>query len=585
MILPGRPLTDADLAKLAACGIPQELADRARLRRVDSAEGAVIVGRNGAGDYAGVIFPYTSLGEEQVREFRLRRDTPEIEFKDGKLHERNKYLSPPGRGNMLYLVPGTPGEWLKSSTLPAVVTEGEKKTLCLWALAHYGLGDAAETPRFLPIGLPGVWNWRGTVGKTSGPDGSRRDVKGTISDLDRIAWKSRGVTIVFDANASTNESVAAARVGLAKELTRRGAKVSILDLPSVEGVNGIDDLTGKWGPDRVIELFRHARPWNQASKAKQYPAPEVLTVSDLLRLNTLAPEMLIEDTLPRRGASLVAGMQKSGKTLFAVQSAVSVATGAAMFGCYRVLTQGAVMIIEQDDPAGAASVKDILQRSNVPETAPIYFVPCLPFSLGPAFVEWLEGQIRNLHLVLAVLDSYTSLRSARGSGGDIVKAEHAEMTLLDGLGKRANCLVELVHHESKGSAALDWSAKAGGTFAMTMATESLVSISRFGDLPMGAGERLVRIRGRHMEDREMVLRLKKETLNYEHLLEGGAASLYPVLVQLHDEFGLRPFSPKDYCHASGLGRTAAHHRLNILHRAGALSKSGHGEYRLSAEVK
>jgi hypothetical protein len=87
-------LTPSDLSKLAACGISGELAQQAQLRRVDSAEGARMVGRNGSGDYSGLIFPYLWPGENQPREYRLRRDRPEIEYKDGKPHERNKQKFP-----------------------------------------------------------------------------------------------------------------------------------------------------------------------------------------------------------------------------------------------------------------------------------------------------------------------------------------------------------------------------------------------------------------------------------------------------------------------------------------------------------
>jgi hypothetical protein len=127
-------LTSADLAKLAASGISPELEKRAQLRRVDSAEGARLVGRNGSDDYSGLIFPYIWPGETGPREYRLRRDRPEIEYKDGKPHERNKYLTAPGRGNLLYLVPGTVPEWLADPSLPVAIAEGEKKSLALLGL-------------------------------------------------------------------------------------------------------------------------------------------------------------------------------------------------------------------------------------------------------------------------------------------------------------------------------------------------------------------------------------------------------------------------------------------------------------------
>ena len=87
-------------------GIDHASADRARLRRVDSLTGAEIVGRK-SGNYAGILIPYLRPGSDHVREYRLRRDHPEMEYDaSGNLTPRQKYLSPPGRSNMLYVVPG-----------------------------------------------------------------------------------------------------------------------------------------------------------------------------------------------------------------------------------------------------------------------------------------------------------------------------------------------------------------------------------------------------------------------------------------------------------------------------------------------
>lgn len=250
-------LTSSDLSKLAACGIPAELAERARLRRVDSKQGGELIGRNGSGDYAGIVFENIFPGETRPREYRVRLDRPPIEYKDGKPKEKGKYLSPPGRGNLLYFVPGTEAEWLSNPALPAIVTEGEKKTLGLWGCAWDSLGDSAEVPRFLPIGLQGVWSWRGTIAKTEGPDGERRNVKGTIPDIQRVVWKGRKVTILFDTNVRENESVQAARAQLTDELRKLGAIVSWFAWPddTPAGVNGIDDLIGMWGAEKVRHLI------------------------------------------------------------------------------------------------------------------------------------------------------------------------------------------------------------------------------------------------------------------------------------------------------------------------------------------
>lgn len=246
-------ITAQDQATLRQSYITPDLARQARIFRVDSLEGAELVGRNGGGNYAGLVFPNIWPGEPRPREYRLRRDRPDLERKpDGTLKEKAKYLSPPGRANLFYIPPGTPPEYLSDVTIPAVFTEGEKKALAL--LRFF----AERGERVLVIALPGVWNWIGTVSKTGDENGARRDVKGPIPDFDGIAWGGRVVHIVFDANVASNDSVRAARHGLKKELAGRGATVRLLDVPQIEGVNGIDDLLALKGPEFVQSLFAQA---------------------------------------------------------------------------------------------------------------------------------------------------------------------------------------------------------------------------------------------------------------------------------------------------------------------------------------
>ena len=294
--------------------------------------------------------------------------------------------------------------------------------------------------------------------------------------------------------------------------------------------------------------------------------------------------MLIEGVRSSAGANLIVGAAKSGKTLEAVQEGIAIASGSPLFGFYRILNPGPVLFIEQDDPAGAGSIKTILERSTVPVAGiPFHLVAGVPFQFGGEFLEWLDNQIARLKARAAFIDSYTAMRGSRPKGVDIVKAEQSDLTQMDALAKRHNCAIQIIHHSSKGSAGLDWSEKAAGTFAMSAATESQMFISRFPDLDGAAPERLVRIRGRHSEDLEMVLRFRKETLDYEHVLEGGAAVLYPAVVQLRTAFGTQPFSPKDMSHATGLAIATVHRHISRLYRANAIQKRGYGEYVLVVE--
>ena len=221
---------------------------------MDSLTGGEIVGRRGGGDYSGILIPYFLPGSDQVRDYRLRRDHPDLEYDAaGSLKAKRKYLSPPGRSNMLYLPPGVSQSLLGDPMLPVVITEGEFKTLALWRAAHH---RASSRPRFLPLGVSGVYNWRGTIGKTVGPDGSRMDVKGAIPDLDWIVWAGRRVVIAYDADAVTKELVRIARSALAAHLRGRGALVGFLEWDIDRG-KGIDDHLAAVGPDMVLDEIAH----------------------------------------------------------------------------------------------------------------------------------------------------------------------------------------------------------------------------------------------------------------------------------------------------------------------------------------
>ena len=100
----GSDLADSDYAALESRWIDRALADRAGLRRVDSLTGGEVIGRK-SGNYAGIIIPYHHPGSDHIRDYRLRRDHPDLEYDSaGNLKQRQKYLSPPG--TLEYVVPG-----------------------------------------------------------------------------------------------------------------------------------------------------------------------------------------------------------------------------------------------------------------------------------------------------------------------------------------------------------------------------------------------------------------------------------------------------------------------------------------------
>jgi hypothetical protein len=156
------PLTPADLYCLEASWISSELAEQAGIYRVSEENGARLIGREKDAfteKYAGIVYPYKSPFQYNglvEHGYRLRRDNPEIEA--GK--PKNKYMCPPQQRGHFYFGPGQSIDELENTSLPIVLTEGEKKTLALYWLARHVSGYS----RFVAMGIPGVWNWRGTIG-------------------------------------------------------------------------------------------------------------------------------------------------------------------------------------------------------------------------------------------------------------------------------------------------------------------------------------------------------------------------------------------------------------------------------------
>lgn len=257
----GEPFTDRDKAMLASHGLTLADATAALLGRVSDEEGAEIVGqrRTAHRDFSGIVFSY--LRDGRVVSYRLRRAHPDLEQQsDGaEPKERNKYLSAPGERGHLYIPPTAKAEWFTDTGIDVAMTEGEWKVLSLHRLSFED--NSTEQPRWLAVGLAGVWNFRGVVGKATNADGRRVDVRGPIPDLDLIRWEGRRVKIVFDSDVQTNSAVRQAPRELAVVLVRRGAIVEFVDVPDApDGAKwGVDDWYGAAGAQPVLDALAHGK--------------------------------------------------------------------------------------------------------------------------------------------------------------------------------------------------------------------------------------------------------------------------------------------------------------------------------------
>lgn len=251
---PSSGLTQDDYRSLAKRWLRAEDAAAAGLFRVDGPSGGELLNPNmgGKGNVPGIAIPYFDPASGAKVHVRIRVDDAVREARAtinimGKREPWPKYLGGAGERNHAYFPVGTAEQDLANPELPIIITEGEFKTLALARLAHH----ETATRRFLPIGLSGVWNWRGKTGIRTTANGTREPEKGVIPCLRRIEWKGRRVTIAFDADLARKSDVMAARYTLSRELRSDGAIVGYLTWEEQDG-KGIDDWLAGAGADPVL---------------------------------------------------------------------------------------------------------------------------------------------------------------------------------------------------------------------------------------------------------------------------------------------------------------------------------------------
>jgi hypothetical protein len=220
---------------------------------------------------------------------RLKPDKPRQ--RDGK---PVKYESPLKSGNRIYIPPGV-GAALTDATKELVIVEGEKKALA-------GTQDGFPT-----IGLCGVWNWSVkrpknlATGRGTGP-------RKLIDDLNRINWKGRKVTIVFDSDLKQKTEVEWARWHFAQALIARGADVRVVDLPGgSDGAKcGLDDFLIAHGPPALKLLIDTARPPERPTSGFRDGRHTVRLGADEHRVNDEVAQQLVGDrSVYQRGGELV----------------------------------------------------------------------------------------------------------------------------------------------------------------------------------------------------------------------------------------------------------------------------------------
>lgn len=203
-------------AKWESSGLTDTHAKRLHLRPLAPAETGAL-GPN-FHKVRALKLPYFDLKGKETRFFRARYLEPLPDFA-GVVKKPQRYAQSKGSLNEVYFPPllkieGKETSWAevaKDTSIPIDITEGELKAACACVL------------EFACVGLGGVDQWRSSK-------------KGffLLPGLVAIKWEDRPVCIIYDSDSTLNLDVMRAATGLAAELAKLGAHVTIANLPAAE---------------------------------------------------------------------------------------------------------------------------------------------------------------------------------------------------------------------------------------------------------------------------------------------------------------------------------------------------------------
>jgi|GEM_PF-1101770 len=268
-----------------------------------------------------------------------------------------------------------------------------------------------------------------------------------------IFFKDKDVNVCLDVG---NEADAER---IAKDIEAVASNVRILKLPGLEQreqdiTDWLEKMTGQPHEEKANSLRKVVSETPARSKpADPSPAPLAESIADFQARAVKERDIFMRYWLEREGLTILAGEQKTGKSLLALNLAISVALGREFLG-FEVPLERRVLLIEQE--ISTASMKDRIGKmllSTQPEQLKDrLFFPTARDSwwklTRPADRTDLALMIRQRDIDLVIFDPLSTFHDKKEN-------DNADMGLiceyLAGLMRTCHVAVFVVHHFGKPS--------------------------------------------------------------------------------------------------------------------------------------
>lgn len=180
------------------------------------------------------------------------------------------------------------------------------------------------------------------------------------------------------------------------------------------------------------------------------PTVHAISARDLDALELDPPKMIVENLIPA-GLSILAGRPKRGKSWFALDLALAVASGGPALGSEKVCRGSVLVGALEDSPARMKSRLNRLLGDGETLPAGLHLANQLP-RIGAGLLEALSSWL-DAHddASMIVLDCYAKIRAPRARGVDPYEADYAALEGLQRLALERGIAVIVIHHTRKAS--------------------------------------------------------------------------------------------------------------------------------------
>lgn len=289
-------------------------------------------------------------------------------------------------------------------------------------------------------------------------------------------------------------------------------------------------------------------PVNRSGSARQF---EMHTLKGLMAVRFEEPQWVVHGLLSE-GLNILAGKPKMGKSMMALNLAMTIAAGGKALGDMRT-SPGDVLYISLEDRSRRiqARARKMLNGSGIDASGRLTVASQWPRQGegGLELVEWWMKRVKRPALV--IIDVWGKFRPALNQKAQAYNQDYEHMAPLKDLMDRYSCCGLALMHCRKGSSE-DVVEDVSGTFGLAGAADGIVVLQR----SRNDNEAKIFITGRDVADTELALRFDPESLIWTNLgdaEERASGQLQTRIVAWLSEEGRRHTFWKTKAIAEGLG--------------------------------